>query len=140
MECVGIFIAIVVLAILVWGGLGIAYYQAKKAYYSSLEQLKSEPHNPDLRQQTLTLGRKFADAAKSLHSIGWKDAIMLDEAAFSNDINAACARAGSRVTIEADASKGTPESRLAMIDELRGKGLITDPEYQSRRKQILDEL
>ena len=35
---------------------------------------------------------------------------------------------------------GDPEARLTKLAELRGKGLITDEEYEEKRREILDEL
>lgn len=32
----------------------------------------------------------------------------------------------------------TPEQRLRAVDDLHQKGLLTEPEYQERRKQVLD--
>lgn len=118
--------------------LGVSYYQAKKAYYASLEQLKGDPDNPDLREQTLNLGRRFADAAMFLHSKGWP-VILLDEAALANDISAACARAGTRVTVESDYRNQSIEERLIRLDDLRAKGFIREDEYETRRRQILSE-
>jgi hypothetical protein len=104
--------------------------QAKQAYLESLERLKRDPQNPDLREQTLTLGRAYAHKAAS----------GFDEVALMNDINAACARAVNKVAAEETAQKPSVEERLAKIDELRAKKLITEQEHQVRRKEILEEL
>jgi hypothetical protein len=34
----------------------------------------------------------------------------------------------------------TPEQRIRTLDELHQKGLVTDAEYQQRRKEILDSI
>ena len=62
-----------------------------------------------------------------------------DEIALMNDINAACARAESKVATGENA-KPSIEVRLAKLDELRSRQLITEQEYQSRRMQILEEV
>lgn len=38
------------------------------------------------------------------------------------------------------ASDGSPKERLRKLEELRGEGLITDEEYERRRKEIIDEI
>lgn len=138
--CVGLFVGGLVLFILALIVGTIAYFRGKKAYYASLEQLKIDPHNPELREQVLNLGRKWANTARGLHSMGFKDVIVLDEVAMLNDINAACARAGSKVTIEADGRKPSIEERLKQLDDLRAKRLITEEEFRSRREQILKDV
>jgi hypothetical protein len=102
--------------------------EAKQAYLESLEKLKRDPQNPDLREQTLALGRAYA----------LKGVPGFEEVALMNDINAACARAVKQVV--AQEGKPSVEERLAKLDELRARSLITEQEHQSRRKEILEEL
>jgi hypothetical protein len=40
----------------------------------------------------------------------------------------------------APAPAATPEQRLRVLDDLHQKGLVTEPEYQQRRKEILDSI
>ena len=55
---------------------------------------------------------------------------------------------GPEINIEDEAApspgrpddSGDPEARLTKLAELRGKGLITDEEYEEKRREILDEL
>jgi hypothetical protein len=103
--------------------------QAKEDYLASLEKLKRDPQNPDLREQTLTLGRKYAK-----HGV-----YGFDELALMNDISAACARAASKVA-SAEEKKPSVEERLTKLDELRSRQMVSELEYQSRRQQILNEL
>lgn len=77
---------------------------------------------------TLALGRAYARKGGC------------DEVALMNDINAACARATSQPAPVETAARATVEERLAKLDDLRGKGLITEQEHQTRRKQILDDV
>ncbi len=63
-----------------------------------------------------------------------------------NDINAACAgaavqqpQAAPRQIVQTQA-KSSIESRLAKLDELLAKNLISAEEHQTRRKSILDEI
>jgi hypothetical protein len=125
----------VLFAVVAMIGVFVALFQyaardeAKQAYLGSLEKLKHDPQNPDLREQTLALGRAYAR----------KGVVGFDEVALMNDINAACARAATNVPAEGQ-SKPPVEERLAKLDELRSKQLVSEEEYQTRRKQILDEL
>ncbi len=130
-----IFIAILVIAILAAIGQHKILNQAKQAYIESLGKLKCDPHNPELREQTLALGRSYANNARKLKGVA-----LFDEVALMNDINAACARAGSKVMIEVDKRKPSVEKRLAKLEDLRSKQIISEQEYQLRRQQILDEL
>src|SRR5262245_37000715 len=132
MTCFWSVVAILVLIII---GSYIALFYARRAYLESLEKLKRHPHDPDLREATLALGRRYANMTRNM-----KSGTLFDEMALMNDINAACARAGSRVTIEADRRTPSLEERLSKLEDLRSKRLISEQEYQSRRQQILSEL
>jgi hypothetical protein len=139
MEC----IAIVVVVLGIFVAMVVYYYhnmtQAEQRYLASLEQLKRDPHNPDLREQTLQYGRRYAQLVRNTMKA-------FDEVALMNDINAACARAGSKVKVEQDGDdrRGREERsidrRLEELERLRRKAAITDDEYRSRRKAILDEI
>lgn len=63
--------------------------EAKVKYYSSLEKVKNKPTSPDLRQETLELGRAYARLTREQ-----KQETIFDEVVLLNDINAACAAAG----------------------------------------------
>jgi hypothetical protein len=111
--------------------------KARKEYLDSLEMLKRDPNNAGLREKTLALGRS---KVKVPAGPGLVEAPLVDELALMNDINAACARAVSNNISQEPTGKPSVEERLVKLDELRSKRLITEEEYQSRRKQILDEL
>jgi hypothetical protein len=116
---------------------------ANRAYQNSLSKLKTDPHNPDLRQHTLNLGRQYAAAARSNGRVA-----LFDEVALMNDINAACARVGSTQGLtpesghrsQVDSPKSTVGDRLETLEALRLKSLISEEEYQSRRTEIIKEL
>ncbi len=114
------------------------FEQASDEYFNSLEKLKSDPNNADLRQYTLALGRKYSELSRRLNT-GTGSITVYDEVALLNDINAACANAKSTV-----ASRETDnlniEERLARLSELKGKNLISEEEYETRRQKILDEI
>jgi hypothetical protein len=102
---------------------------AKKAYLESLEKLKRDPHNPDLRDAAIMMGRKYAS----------KGVIGFDETAITNDIQAAVARITLHAAGQAE-RKPTIEDRLKRLDDLLGKQLITEQEHRTQRQKILDEL
>jgi hypothetical protein len=72
----------------------------------------ADPRNQDLREQTLLLGRNYAYAVRNQ-----KGRAAFDEGALLNDLNAACGRPGSRITIEDDA-RAPFERRLKLLDDL----------------------
>lgn len=61
---------------------------ARRAYTSSLEQLKREPANATLRQRTLELGRVYSNLTRDKEGV-----TLFDEMAIKNDLDAACAGA-----------------------------------------------
>lgn len=131
-----IFISIVVL--LVWAGIASsrseerAREKARKAYEESLDALKNNPTNAELKQQTLALGRVYSNLTRNSQGV-----TTVDEVSLMNDINAACAAATSiNITTQQEAL----EDRLNKLSTLLEKGLITQSEYDSRRKEILDSI
>lgn len=64
--------------------------KAKQEYENALLKLKDDPNNPDLRLETLRLGRLYSDLTRDA-----KGRSLFDEVAMMNDINAACARANN---------------------------------------------
>jgi hypothetical protein len=117
-----------------------AYQRARQAYLDSLEKLKRDPRSPDLRDRTLALGREYAAKATLCLQNAISGAANFDEVALMNDINAACARADVKAGADDGKAKLPVEERLAKLQELRAKQLITEQEYQSRRAQILQEV
>lgn len=84
---------IIAVAVLIVIGLELAVQKARKAYLASLETLKHDPHNPDLKQATLALGRAYIQALVN-QSMGKAGHTSFTELSLMNDINAACAAAG----------------------------------------------
>lgn len=106
--------------------------EAHAAYKDSLARLKKDPSNPDLKQETLALGRAYSNLTRQN-----KGVTVFDEVALSNDIGAACAAASAH---QSSAQMSSPEARLARLADLRQKGLVSDEEYQNQRGKILREL
>jgi len=113
-----------------------ALREAREAYYRSLDRLKSDPTNPGQRQGTLRLGRAYSNLTRNKRGV-----TLFDEVALMNDISAACAGA-TTVSHEQSRTTNIPsiEERLAILSELRSKGLIDQQEYNLRRERILDEV
>jgi hypothetical protein len=108
---------------------------AREAYLQSLEDLKRDPANPELRGATLRLGRVYAAKVRKSGQVG-----LFDEVALMNDINAACAAASLTPPQPVTSSSSSIEERLSRLGELKAKGLIDVREYAQRRQQILDEV
>ncbi|MEG9490782.1 hypothetical protein [Mannheimia indoligenes] len=127
-----IFIGIVVVIILfsVWSAISSskALSLAKENYERSLEKLKNDPSNANLKQQTLELGRVYANLTRDS-----KGTTTVDEVALMNDINAACASATATVQLSI-------EERLNKLSLLLEKEIITQEEYDLRRKEILENI
>lgn len=134
LVCVGILALISVGGILVFI-FGIKLLtETKEAYYKALDRLKRDPHNPELRQEVISLDRKYI-------KMNYKK---FNEVMLMNDINAACAKAGSEVMIRGNSQqsgqKPSVEERLRKLDELRARRVISDTEHAARRQEILNEI
>lgn len=109
--------------------------KAKEAYYSSLEELKHSPSDPELRQEVLELGRDYSRLTRK------GKVVLYDEVALMNDINAACAGASMPGSSSARGRlAATLTERLENLETLRKRGLVSEDEYSSQRARLLDEL
>lgn len=109
---------------------------AEKNYREELRKLKLTPTNPDIKEKTLKLGRRFSELTR--HFQGIDGVTLVDEVSIMNDINAACAGA---IIVPAKAKISTTvEERLVKLSELKEKNLISEEEYETRRQKILDEI
>ena len=102
-------------------------------YRQSLELLKQQPNNPELRQRALELGRYYSNLTRANRGV-----TVYDEVALANDINAACA-GGSHAARESTATRPI-EERLDQLKTLFEKGVIGEQEYSERRGKLLDEI
>src|SRR5262245_30300300 len=102
---------------------------ALEAYRSSLQALKKDPANSDLRQKTLNLGRIYSNLARDKKGI-----TIFDEVALMNDINAACASTQYAVHAPsvAQQSSSSVEERLSQLQSLREKDLINEEDFLRR--------
>jgi hypothetical protein len=105
---------------------------AQLAYKAALGRLKASPSDPNLKQQTLELGRFYANLTRDR-----KGVTIFDEMALMNDINAATAAA---TATSAPVPAATHEQRLQRLATLKAQGLIDEAEYTAQRTKILGEL
>ena len=132
-----------------------AVERARKQYKNSLAALKLNPSSPDLRQQTLDLGRAYSHLTRNRYGVS-----LFDERQLKKEVEAAVA--GTRLIPAAPSSRpGEPrptqergaeaepkpslarpsiEERLARLAELRVQGLISEEEYGAKRRRIIDEI
>lgn len=111
---------------------------AREDYELMLSKLKKKPTSPELKQAALNAGRHYASLARASNGT-----TIFDEMMLKNDLDAASAGAvAAPVDVVAPAAPApvSVEQRLAQLDALRAKGIVTDDEYATRRQKILDEL
>jgi hypothetical protein len=85
MICVVILLAAILIATALFATAHVRAGQLKQArqdYWKSLDELKADPHNPDLRQRVLLLGRCYSQMAGQG---------IFGEVQLANDISAAVA-------------------------------------------------
>jgi len=112
-----------------------SFLEAHRAYQEHLEQLKDEPTDPALRQETLRLGRLYSNLTRNNQGV-----TIFDEVALANDINAACAAAASPHRAKEGSGSQSIEERLEKLVRLRDRGLISMTEWAERRKEILKDV
>ena len=110
-----------------------AQQKAHEAFHASLESLKAAPTDPDLKEETLRLGREYSNLTRDEEGVA-----LFDEVALMNDISAACAAATKSASVASE--KGSVQERLQALSALRAKGLIDETEFETKRIQILEEL
>ena len=138
MGCVVLFglliVGVLVIMAAVIGGKSNEREAARVAYQTSLEMLKRDPANADLRQETLRLGREYAHLVRQRRGVA-----LFDEMALMNDLSAATA-AAAQPKPQLPALVRSVESRLSSLSDLHAKGLIDDAEHAARRREILSDV
>jgi hypothetical protein len=133
--CGLIILAILAIAVVAAISQSNARDRARVAYQKALARLKQDPANPDLREETLKLGRAYCGLMRNRRGVA-----LFDEVALSNDISAACAAAFRPQRQPVAIAQPSVESRLTNLAELRSKGLIDESEYTTRRQEILRDI
>ena len=104
---------------------------ARAAYDESLAQLRLDPMNAMLRQQSLERGRAWVTKGKG-------GVYAVDELSLANEINAACA--GATALPPQTETHASIEERLRQLDALKASGTISETEYTESRTRILGEM
>ena len=135
--CAWSFVLFVVGLIVIVIAQSVAREKARRAYRAALDDLKNDPANPHLREETLRLGRHYAYLMRKQ-----RGRTLFDEVALMNDINAACAAVTVQRQVVAHPARPSVsiEDRLTRLHELKTSGLISQAEYDERRREILREV
>lgn len=111
------------------------------AYKRALAALSDDPTNHKLHEHALRLGREYSAATRD-----GKGVTLFDEAALANDIRAVTANA-TKTTPAPNVSTTTPqpyqttlEDRIAALKKMKESGLLSDEEFEQKRKSILDSI
>ncbi len=135
MEWVLPFIIVIVTVGIIWAGREESKRKAlaKRNYKESLETLKNNPVNADLRQKTLKFGRVYSNLMRNS-----KGNTVFDEVALMNDINAACAATHQSIDSQNSSNmQASVEDRLRNLLSLKEMGLIDEDEFIRRKQEII---
>ena len=114
--------------------------QKQQAYTKALNALRAKPTNPALHEQALQLGRIYAAATRTNKAV-----TLFDETALANDIRAVTANATQTTqpvsALNSSAALATSfDDRINTLLKLKASGLITDAEFDQKRKEMLDSI
>jgi len=111
----------------------------KAAYDVCLQKLRESPTNALFHEQALDAGRLYANATRDK-----KGVTLFDETALANDIRAVTANASHGVSNQ-PMTVSTPvtsslDERIAALNKLKASGLMSDEEFEQKRKEIIASL
>ena len=114
--------------------------ELKADYTAALTALRADPTNPAFHEQALHRGRIYASATRTNKAI-----TLFDETALANDIRAVTANATqTTVPVAALNSATAPatslDERINALLKMKASGLITDAEFDQKRKELLDSI
>ena len=114
--------------------------QKQKAYQDALSALRQDPTNASLHEQALQLGRIYSAATREGNIV-----TLFDETALANDIRAVTANATqTTMPVSAPSSTAAPatslDDRINTLLKMKASGLITDDEFDQKRKELLDSI
>ena len=114
--------------------------QKQKAYQDALSALRQDPTNASLHEQALLLGRIYSAATRTNKAV-----TLFDETALANDIRAVTANATQTTKpVSAPSSVAAPatslDDRINTLLKMKASGLITDDEFDQKRKELLDSI
>ena len=111
--------------------------QKQEDYTAALTALRADPTNPAFHEQALHRGRIYASATRENKAV-----TLFDETALANDIRAVTANATqTTVPVAALNSATAPatslDDRINALLKMKASGLITDAEFDHKRKELL---
>lgn len=114
--------------------------QKQRAYTNALTALRNDPTNPVLHEQALQLGRMYAAVTRTNKAV-----TLFDETALANDIRAVTANATQTTkpvsALNSAAALATSfDDRINTLLKMKASGLITDAEFDKKRKELLDSI
>jgi hypothetical protein len=118
--------------------------QLKEAYENSLTNLRNRPTDPDLHEKTLRAGRAYANATRNKAGV-----TLFDETALANDIRAVTANASQNVSykpthtpapVQVKSKTESINERIAALQKFREADMLSDEEFEQKRKEILDSI
>jgi|NOAtaT_7_FD_contig_111_378355_length_1180_multi_5_in_0_out_0_2 uncharacterized membrane protein len=137
---IGNFIAIAVVVFIFWAIFTVilkvgAYQQKlKKQYEDALDALRKSPSNNKLRTTALLAGRKYFEALRN------GTLSIYDEQRIANDLAAISALPQHNNEVKNNSFSNDITIKLQKLSELKSAGLISEIEFEEKRKKILDQI
>jgi hypothetical protein len=118
--------------------------QLYDTYQNSLTNLRNRPTDPEVHERTLRAGREYASATRNKTGV-----TTFDETALANDIRAVTANASQSsnhnpkhtpAAVQVKSKTETIDERIAALQKFRAADMLTDEEFEKKRKDILDSI
>ena len=114
--------------------------QIRKNYESAKNKLRQQPSNNQLREKALQDGREYY---KSLRN---GVLIIYDEQAITNDLAAVAPVSQTNNIVQPNINKADDNSqsdivaKLEKLNLLKDKGMITESEFEAKKKDLIDRM
>lgn len=112
----------------------------KENYEFAKKKLRQQPKNNQLREKALQAGREYYKSLRNgVLSI-------YDEQAITNDLSSIASVSQTDNTVQPSINKADDNSqsdivsKLEKLKQLKDKGIITESEFESKKKDLLDSL
>jgi hypothetical protein len=112
---------------------------ANDSYQLALTSLRDDPTNTTLQEQAWSLGRTYVATTQNV-----KGVIPFTEEMLANDVETIIANAPPKPA-PAKKDKGTPtvlslDDRINALIQMRDSNLLSNTEFEQKRKEILDSI
>ena len=114
--------------------------QIRKNYESAKNKLRQQPSNNQLREKALQDGREYYKSLRNgVLSI-------YDEQAITNDLAAVAPVSQTNNIVQPNINKADDNSqsdivaKLEKLKELKDKGIISESEFESKKKELIDRM